>query len=303
MSNLIEFKNIADEITIREDGVAILSIRAASRLAGIHHTSLARGGALRSQKLAEKFAGQGVDSGALATGQVTDEMLEVILSYYAFDAGHHCTEQAKYAYQQFAKTGIRTACYAAKGLVEVKPKAQQQPAKSQILSSTDLEVQQSQDQLAISSPVDEAKEMTGFVLQLLDGLEIGQTPQQDKSLKIGVAISAAQIYRPEIADALKPAQKLLAATTTTDGVYLTPTALGERIGLSAIKTNKLLIEMKLQTKVDNPAKGEPKYLPTQTGKAYSMMTMATGQYGDTTTYQHLKWSERVLGILGGAIAA
>ena len=35
MSDLVQFTNIADEITIREsDGVAIVSIRAAGRLAG-----------------------------------------------------------------------------------------------------------------------------------------------------------------------------------------------------------------------------------------------------------------------------
>ena len=35
MSDLTEFRNIADEITIREsDGVAIVSIKAAARLAG-----------------------------------------------------------------------------------------------------------------------------------------------------------------------------------------------------------------------------------------------------------------------------
>lgn len=34
MSDLIEFRNIADEITIREDGVPVVTIRGGARLAG-----------------------------------------------------------------------------------------------------------------------------------------------------------------------------------------------------------------------------------------------------------------------------
>ena len=289
-SDLIQFTNISDEIAIREsDGAAIVSIRGAARLAGVTPGAISRGlrsVALTPSLMAKMVMDKGFDSVALQQFPkegVPDQAVGAILKYYAYRAGRYRTKQAEYACDQFSDMGIRSACYAARELqVQLKP----QPTPT------------------LTNTVDAAKQMSGFVLELLGDLEIGQTPQQDKSLKVGVAISAAQIYCPEIADALNPAQKLLAATTATDGVYLTPTTLGERLGgISARKINEKLINMGLQTRVDKPAKGDPKYLPTEAGKPYSMMTSATGQYGDTTSYQHLKWSERVLELFEGGVAA
>ncbi|ESA39128.1 dna-binding protein [Leptolyngbya sp. Heron Island J] len=133
----------------------------------------------------------------------------------------------------------------------------------------------------------------------LKNVKLGNTPEQSESLKAGAAISAAQVISPAIAQALMPAQKLLAATNTAEVVYLTPTSLGERLGMSAKAINVALIRMELQYKNVNKAKGEPSYLPTEKGKQYSAMSMATGQRGDSTTYQHLKWSERVLKLFDG----
>ncbi|MFG6105400.1 hypothetical protein U2F10_24310 [Leptothoe sp. EHU-05/26/07-4] len=317
MSDLIQFTNISDEIAIREsDGAAIVSIRGAARLAGVTPASISRGlrsVALAPSLMAKMVMDKGFDSVALQQFPkegVPDQALGAILKYYAYRAGRYRTKQAEYVCDQFNDMGIRSACYAAKGLLEIKSKAPRQlnePKPQLPPTAAALQVQPKTKPQATPTPtntVDAAKQMSGFVLELLNGLEIGQTPKQDKSLKVGVAISAAQIYCPEIADALNPAQKLLAATTATDGVYLTPTTLGERLGgLSGRKINEKLITMGLQTRVDKPAKGEPKYLPTQAGKPYSMMTMATGQYGDTTSYQHLKWSERVLKLFEGGVAA
>lgn len=99
-----------------------------------------------------------------------------------------------------------------------------------------------------------------------------------------------------------PAQKLLAATNTVEVVYLTPTSIGERLGIRARTVNAALIRMGLQFQNVNSAKGEPSYLPTEEGKPYSMMTVASGSNGDATTYQHLKWSERILELFNGNLA-
>ncbi|NEZ67843.1 hypothetical protein D0962_34670 [Leptolyngbyaceae cyanobacterium CCMR0082] len=316
MGELIQFKKIADEITIREsDGVGVVSLRGAARLAGVSAEAISKAFKSVNQKpskLARNLIEQGFDGvnllAMLETG-ITDEAMAVIAHYYAYAASRFCTAQAKHTSKQFEKLGARAAFYAFKGLtLGQQPPRQLNEPKPQLPPTAEaLQVQpktKPQATPTLTSTVDAAKQMSGFVLELLNDLEIGQTPKQDKSLKVGVAISAAQIYCPEIADALNPAQKLLAATTATDGVYLTPTTLGERLGgLSGRKINEKLITMGLQTRVDKPAKGEPKYLPTQAGKPYSMMTMATGQYGDTTSYQHLKWSERVLKLFEGGVAA
>ncbi|NEZ67801.1 hypothetical protein D0962_34450 [Leptolyngbyaceae cyanobacterium CCMR0082] len=145
-------------------------------------------------------------------------------------------------------------------------------------------------------PPKEVAELTRYIL---GPVKLGKTEEQGRSLKAGAEISAIQALYPSLAPALKPAQELLASTNTIDkedGVWLTPTTLGKRLGISAIKVNRSLRDMGLQTKVDKPAKGEPGWLPTEQGKEYSSMTAATGGNGDTTTYQHLKWSERVLDL-------
>ncbi|NEQ53864.1 MAG: KilA-N domain-containing protein [Leptolyngbya sp. SIO3F4] len=142
--------------------------------------------------------------------------------------------------------------------------------------------------------IEQAKGVMELVHLALKNVSLGNTPQQSESLKAGAAISAAQVISPAISEALMPAQKLLAATNTLEVVYLTPTSLGERLGISARTVNTTLINMGLQFKNMNPSKGEPSYLPTEEGKPYSMMTAASGKSGDMTTYQHLKWSERVL---------
>ncbi|MEM9805247.1 MAG: hypothetical protein AAF959_08190 [Cyanobacteria bacterium P01_D01_bin.56] len=151
-------------------------------------------------------------------------------------------------------------------------------------------------------PPKEVAELTRYIL---GPVKLGKTEDQGRSLKAGAEISAIQALYPRLAPALKPAQNLLAATNTVDaedGVWLTPTTLGKRLGISAIKVNRALREMGLQIKVDKPAKGEPSWLPTEKGGEYASMTAATGGNGDTTTYQHLKWSERVLGWFDGGVA-
>lgn len=64
--------------------------------------------------------------------------------------------------------------------------------------------------------------------------------------------------------------------------------------MNACAINAALIGMELQYKNVHKAKGEPIYPPTEERKPYSIMTAASGKNGDMTTYQHLKWSERVL---------
>lgn len=297
MSDLVEFRNIADEIVIREsDGVAIVGIRAAARLAGKNDKALRKhfGADLSSSKLVEMLEAKGFKGADLKqfseTG-IPDQALGVILKYYAYKAGRWCTEQAEYACDQFLDMGIRATCYAAKGLVQV-----QQP------TDIGIPISVSESSLALPSP----KEVVELTRYILEPLTLGKTEEQSKSLKAGAEISAVQALYPELTPALKLAQKMLAATNTIDSkdvVWLTPTSLGKYLGLSAIKVNRALTDMGLQTKVDKPAKGEPQYLPTEWGKEYGRMTTASGGDGDMTTYQHLKWSKRVLELFDGSATA
>ena len=156
------------------------------------------------------------------------------------------------------------------------------------------------------APAEKAKLAIEIVKEAFEDLEFGSNPQQSKSLKAGIILSTAQEACPELASSLVPAQKFLAATNTVDTedvVWLTPTSLGKRLGISAVKVNRQLRDMGLQVNNRKPAKGEPSWLPTERGKKYSSMTAATGGNGDMTTYQHLKWSERVLELFDREVSA
>ena len=298
MSEIVEFRNIADEIVIREsDGVAIVSIKAASRLAGKESGSLRyhfNGGQKNKSELAGMLAAKGFNGGQIfhfSEEGIPDQALGVILKYYAYKAGKRCTAQAEYACDQFQEMGIRATCYAAKGLVQI-----QSPADAGI------PVTASESTLALPSP----KEVVELTRYILEPLTLGKTEEQSKSLKAGAEISAVQALYPELAPALKPAQSMLAATNTVsteDVVWLTPTSLGKYLGLSAVKVNRALKDMGLQIQNRNSAKGEPDWLPTEWGRDYGRMTTANGSNGDMTTYQHLKWSKRVLQLFDGGVTA
>lgn len=163
-----------------------------------------------------------------------------------------------------------------------------------LMEKKKIQAEPAPSQLAPAEKVDLALTVAERVLK---NVRLGKTSEQSESLKAGVLVSVAQAAYPELAPVFAPVQSTLAATNTIskeDVVWLTPTTLGKRLGISAIKVNRALRDMGLQTKVDKPAKGEPSWLPTERGDDYASMTAATGGNGDTTTYQHLKWSERVL---------
>lgn len=285
---------IADEITIREDGVATVSIRGAARLAGVSDRALRNhfsGADLTSSKLLEKLAAKGFLAADLKLS-IPDQALSVILKYYAYEAGSNCTEEAKRFWEFIDDFNVRAWCYSMKGMVEVKqPATTQQPQlpEPETHPTAPVEVLPPQQQPAIANPVEKAKQVKGVVAELLGDIQLGQTPQQDKVLKAQVAVSAIQVHCPELADALNPVKDALTATTKepkADDAYFTPTALGRRLDMSARAVNNRLKEMGLQVKNPSPLKGDSTWLPTEAGKSYSTM-----EVGD---HRRLNWSERVL---------
>jgi hypothetical protein len=142
--------------------------------------------------------------------------------------------------------------------------------------------------------LDTARFIADEISATLSRLDLGpSTPQ----LVAGCRLSALGQMLPEAKDALMEGHKLLAATTTTPEVWLTPTSLGDRIGTTARKVNLILTGLGFQVKNSNNRKGEPAYIATELGKEYSWNTTASGNMGDATVYQHLKWSEKIIPIL------
>src|SRR4028118_1027005 len=103
-----------------------------------------------------------------------------------------------------------------------------------------------------------------------------------EALVDGFLLNQVQIYHPELKDTINAAHSLLAAANPIPEVLLTPTAIGERLGVSARVVNTLLTKNGYQTKNHGKSKTEPAYLPTELGERYFSNTLATEKGRDNT---------------------
>lgn len=115
----------------------------------------------------------------------------------------------------------------------------------------------------------------------------------------GFLLNQLQVHHPELKATINAAHGLLAATNPIPEVLLTPTAIGDRLGISARVVNALLTENGYQVKNHGKSKSEPAYLPTELGDRFSSNTLATGKGKDNTSYQHMKWQESIVEVLRG----
>ena len=113
----------------------------------------------------------------------------------------------------------------------------------------------------------------------------------------GFILNRVQFHYPELKADINAAHGLLAATNPIPELLLTPTAIGDRLGVSARVVNALLTENGYQTKNHAKSKTEPAYLPTELGNRHSSNTLATGKGSDSTSYQHTKWNESIVEVL------
>ena len=104
----------------------------------------------------------------------------------------------------------------------------------------------------------------------------------------GFILSRVQFHYPELKADINAAHGLLAATNPIPELLLTPTAIGDRLGVSARVVNALLTENGYQTKDHAKSKTEPAYLLTELGDQHS---------SDSTSYQHTKWQESIVEVL------
>ena len=119
----------------------------------------------------------------------------------------------------------------------------------------------------------------------------------DPKLVAGVKLNQAESYKLITKEMADEAHSLLAASLESK-LLLTPTKIGQELGVSAIKVNRILLDIGYQTKnLNKTSKTEPSYFVTELGKPYAGNTLATGDRGDNSTYQHLKWATQVVGIV------
>lgn len=101
---------------------------------------------------------------------------------------------------------------------------------------------------------------------------------------------------PELKPETESAKQLIGGTNATDSQYLTPTELGDRVGMSARDMNKALVAARLQVQGED-AKGKKKWDLTDEGKKYGIVFLASGQNNRWSGGQ-VKWLPTVLDVLG-----
>ncbi len=200
--------------------------------------------------------------------------LAVLVEYYAFDsrqASQETIAQCRKIYRQAAAKSFQDFIDALAGI--------------------DTQQSQQQPQLAFDTRIRLEVELIQSVLTA-SGI--------DRKLVAGVALNHAGIRLPAMREAVNEAHALLAASAPLH-LLMTPTAIGQELGISARQVNLLLLDIGYQVKNLNKTKDAPAYLPTDIGQPYAANTLATGKLyengADNTTYQHLKWKSQVVEIL------
>ncbi len=255
------------DFTVNANGHARLSQGKVGELLKVSQQSislLTRSHKLEFSETAETLAEQGFDGHNLA----------LIVEYYAFDsrqASQETIAQCRKIYRQAAAKSFQDFIDQMAGIEAPTHQSQTLAFDEQVRLEADL-------------------------LQKMLGMS-----DLHCNLVSGVLLNFAGSRLPALKGAVNEAHALLAAATPSE-LLLTPTAIGERLGISARQVNLLLQDIGYQVKnLTKKSKDEPAYLPTEIGQPYAANTLATGRlYGagaDNTSYQHLKWKGQVVEIL------
>ena len=100
---------------------------------------------------------------------------------------------------------------------------------------------------------------------------------------------------PELKPETESAKQLIGGANATESQYLTPTELGDRIGIKSRAVNTALVEAGLQVQLED-GKGKKKWNLTDEGKKYGIVFLASGQNNRWSGGQ-IKWLPTVLDVL------
>ncbi len=108
--------DIKKEFKLTSEGVAVVSVRGAARIADIAEVTLrdhfkSASASINRTKLVKMLVAAGFEVRVLKGFSqlgIPDTALAIILEYYTFEAKDSCTLQAKLAYRSFSAIGIRT---------------------------------------------------------------------------------------------------------------------------------------------------------------------------------------------------
>jgi phage anti-repressor protein len=100
---------------------------------------------------------------------------------------------------------------------------------------------------------------------------------------------------PELKPETESAKQLIGGANATDAQYLTPTGLGDRLGMKSRAVNAALAEAGLQKQTED-AKGKKKWDLTDEGKKYGIVFLVSGQSSRWSGGQ-IKWLPSVIELL------
>lgn len=100
---------------------------------------------------------------------------------------------------------------------------------------------------------------------------------------------------PELKPETESAKQLIGGSNATESQYLTPTELGDRVGMTAREVNAALASAGLQKQIEH-AKGRKKWDLTDEGKQYGIVFLASGQNSRWSGGQ-IKWLPNVVDVL------
>ena len=148
---------------------------------------------------------------------------------------------------------------------------------------------------------------------------LSQKPQQPKlpnvSREFKAALQGAKLFGLKGNQALLCANKAVKTVTGVDfqnllGVELsspaqerlmTPSDIGNQIGLSGMKVNQLLKEKGLQIDTRD-SKNQIVWIPTDKGKAYADLQDTNKKHSNGTPIQQMKWFANVVDVLQGTVS-
>lgn len=273
-NSIVPFESIANELSVRSDGVAKSTIRGAARICGVSEKALRltfKGAELKPSKLAQTLMNAGFEPAELERFNeegIPDQALAIIIEYYAFDAGRYETDQAKVSYRAFASVGIRATVWKVKNFEPGSPtQIRSVPSRDEAIA--DMKFMEAAADMLISAGLD----------PLL--------------AKAHVLSQTARMY-PALAPQIEAVKALIPQSSElqSDNIYLTPTDLGKRLNppLSPQRINLLLIGLGLQSRT---GKKDPAYELTSQGKKYGKVTLNQAKASDKTV-QHIKWLASVI---------
>lgn len=144
MINLSIFESVAEDVVLDSEGKGYFTQRAVARLAGVNDMALVyhlKGAEQNKTKLAQMLTAAGF-KGAEQNKMIQDTYVAVILEYYAFDAGKHCTKEARSFLRATSAVGLRTCVQQYKGYAPQTTKAltrEQKLAEAFIIASEEIE--------------------------------------------------------------------------------------------------------------------------------------------------------------------